>query len=128
MTPEQRDLLEKARDSWRASRLLAEQKFYDIAVSRAYYSMFYVAEAFLLSEGLAFSKHSAVIAAFGQRYTKSGIVAPKFHQYLIKAQDSRNIADYDIKKRISKREATTAIAHAEEFLQVADEFIGRMSQ
>ena len=127
MTPEQRDLLEKAGDGLRASRLPAEQKFYDIAVSRAYYSMFYVAEAFLLSEGLAFSKHSAVIAAFGQRYAKSGVVAPKFHQYLIKAHDSRNMADYDIKKRISKREATTAIAHAEEFLEVAEEFIGRIS-
>ena len=35
------------------------------AASRAYYAMFYAAEALLQSRGLAFSKHSAVHAAFG---------------------------------------------------------------
>jgi uncharacterized protein (UPF0332 family) len=44
-----------------AARLLAEGGFFDFAISRAYYSMFYIAEAFLLGERLAYSKHSAVI-------------------------------------------------------------------
>jgi uncharacterized protein (UPF0332 family) len=33
--------------------------------------MFYVAQAFLAGEGLSFSKHSAVIAAFGQHFAKT---------------------------------------------------------
>ena len=62
MIPEQAALLKKARDSLRAARVLADQEhLYDFAVSRAYYTIFYAAEAFLLGEGLAFSKHSAVI-------------------------------------------------------------------
>lgn len=75
MTAEQAALLQKAQKSLRAARLLADQGFYDFAVSRAYYAMFYIAEAFLLGEGLAFSKHSAVISAFGERFAKSGRVA-----------------------------------------------------
>lgn len=66
MTPEQAALLKKARDSLRGAKLLAGDELYDFAASRAYYTMFYVAEALLLGEGLSFSKHSAVIAAFGR--------------------------------------------------------------
>jgi uncharacterized protein (UPF0332 family) len=124
VTNEQRALLEKARDSLRAAVLLADEEFYDIAVSRAYYAMFYTAEAFLLSDGSAFSKHSAVIAAFGQKYIKTGLVSPKFHRYLIDSQDRRNVADYEVKTRTSKRQATIEIRHAEEFLELAAGLIG----
>ncbi|MBI4830274.1 MAG: HEPN domain-containing protein [Candidatus Lindowbacteria bacterium] len=58
MTPEQAALTEKARESLDAAKLLESQGYLDFAVSRAYYAMFYVAEAFLLGEGLTFSKHS----------------------------------------------------------------------
>ena len=95
MTPEQAALLKKAKDSLEASRLLVERGFYDFAVSRAYYSMFYIAEAFLLGEGLSFSKHSGVIAAFGQHFVKTGKVPQEFHRFLIEGEDSRNIGDYD---------------------------------
>src|SRR2546425_9345635 len=96
MTPEQEALLSKARDSVRAARLLADAGLYDFAVSRAYYAMFYVAEAFLLGQGLSFSRHSAVIAAFGERFAKPGSVPVQFHRYLIEGQDKRNIGDYQI--------------------------------
>ncbi len=62
MTSEQMSLLKKAGTGLQAAKLLAEQGFYEIAVSRSYYVMFYVAQAFLLGDGLSFSKHSAVIA------------------------------------------------------------------
>jgi len=42
MTPEQDALLRKARSSLLAARTLADQAFYDFAVSRAYYTMFYL--------------------------------------------------------------------------------------
>src|SRR5262245_22755628 len=68
MTPEQTALLQKARDSLRGAKLLATNGLYDFAASRAYYVMFYVAEALLLGQGLSFSTHAAAIAAFGQRF------------------------------------------------------------
>lgn len=71
MTTEQEALVAKARESVRAARLLAAEGMHGFAVSRAYYAMFYLAEALLLGEGLAYSKHSAVIAAFGRHFVKS---------------------------------------------------------
>jgi uncharacterized protein (UPF0332 family) len=39
--------------------------------------MFYIAEAFLEGKGLSFSKHSAVIAAFGREFAKTQLVPTK---------------------------------------------------
>jgi len=46
LTPEQVDLLLKARQSVSAAKVLLANDYPDYATSRAYYSMFYVAEAF----------------------------------------------------------------------------------
>ncbi|MDA8089632.1 MAG: HEPN domain-containing protein [Nitrospiraceae bacterium] len=120
MTSEQVALLKKAQDSLDAARLLVERSFYDFAVSRAYYAMFYIAEAFLLGEGLSFSKHSAVIAAFGQHFVKTGRVPQEFHRYLIEGEDSRNVGDYDTGSGLGKEEALEQIEHAARFLELAN--------
>lgn len=72
--------------------------------SRAYYSLFYTAEALLLSRGLSFSSHSAVIANFGKEFAKTGILNPKFHHYLTESQDRRNIGDYSVLATVTKEE------------------------
>jgi uncharacterized protein (UPF0332 family) len=64
LTEDQQELLEKARNSLAAAKWLLEGAYPDFAASRVYYAMFYIAQAFLEGEGMAFSKHSAVIAAF----------------------------------------------------------------
>jgi len=124
MTSEQMALLQKAQDSLQAARLLADQGFYDFAVSRAYYAMFYVAEALLLSQGLAFSKHSAVIAAFGQHFAKTKRVPPEFHRYLIEGEASRNVGDYDVSPGLSSDEAVKQITRAARFLELAEGLLG----
>jgi uncharacterized protein (UPF0332 family) len=124
MTPEQTALLQKAGQSLAAARLLAGENFYDFAVSRAYYAMFYVAEAILLIDSLSFSKHSAVIAGFGQHFVKTGRAPAKFHRYLIEGQDSRLIGDYDPIPALSHRKALEQIHRAEEFLKFGVELLG----
>ena len=56
----------RARESLEAAMLLGTHDYADFAASRAYYSMFYVAEALLASIGLFYSSHSAVLAAYGR--------------------------------------------------------------
>ena len=125
MRPEQTALLRKARESLRGARVLAYQELlYDFAVSRAYYVMFYVAEAFLLGDGLAFSKHSAVISAFGERFAKTGRVPAEFHRYLLDGGDRRNTGDYGLGPGLSKAEADEQIARAEQFLELAERLLG----
>lgn len=81
--------------------------------------MFYVAEALLALRGLAFSKHAAVIAAFGREYAKTGALDAKFHKWLVTAQNLRNTGDYGIEAHISRQQAEAACAWADEFIQAA---------
>ena len=62
MTSEQETLSLRAKESLAAAKLLHQSGYHGFAASRAYYAMFYMAEALLLGKNLAFSKHSAVIA------------------------------------------------------------------
>jgi uncharacterized protein (UPF0332 family) len=124
MTEDQLELLEEARDSIAAATLLLTGGYPGYAASRAYYAMFYVAEAFLEGEELAFSKHSAVIAAFGQRFAQTGKVPVEFHRYLIDAQDLRHAGDHGPRERVTRDQAAEQISRAEHFLRVAQQLIG----
>jgi uncharacterized protein (UPF0332 family) len=126
MTAEQMALVRKAQASLDAARALHGLRFFDFAVSRAYYTMFYVAQAMLLGEGLAFSKHSAVIAAFGREFAQTNPALEDFHRYLIDGQDSRNIGDYDIGPGISEGEAVEQIQRAEKFVDLAKSRLGTL--
>lgn len=119
MTVEQTSLLKKAETSLQAAKLLAEQGFYEIAVSRSYYAMFYIAQAFLLVDGLSFSKHSGVIAAFGQHFARTNRVPVEFHRHLIEAAEQRNTGDYDLEPNLTLADADKQILRAEEFIKLA---------
>ena len=111
--------LQRARESLRAARLLAAEGLPNISSSRSYYAMFYVAEALLNFRGLTFSSHSAVIAAYGKEFARSGDIDPKFHKYLIASQNARQIGDYGGERNITQDEAEQIAGWEEEFLQVA---------
>ncbi len=56
-------LLAKGKDAIEAAELLLKGGKKDFAAGRAYYAMFYVAEALLFEKGLEFRKHAGVHAA-----------------------------------------------------------------
>lgn len=124
MTDEQRELLLKAQQSLEAAKLLLTNNYPDYAASRAYYSMFYIAEAFLEGEGLSFSKNSAVIAAFGREFARSQRVPPEFHRFLIEAQELRATGDYGQLNAVTTDQAAEQIDRAEQFLALAIQKIG----
>ena len=78
--------------------------------------MFYAVEALMLDRDLSFSKHSAVIAAFGKKFVKTGIFDSRFHRSLLNAFDLRNAGDYGITHTVCKRKANETIAEAVELL------------
>lgn len=88
-------------------------------MSRAYYSMFYIAQAFLEGEGMAFSKHSAVISAFGREFAKTQRVTVEFHRYLIEAQALRTTGDYGQLNALTYEQAAEQIDHAETIVTFA---------
>ena len=116
-------LIQRAQESLRAAKIMAAENLPNIAASRAYYTMFYIAELLLQKRGLAFSSHSAVVAAFGKEFARTGELDPKFHRYIIAAQNARQISDYGGEKNIAPEEAIQIIGWAEEFIKVAETYI-----
>lgn len=123
MSPEQQQLMEKAQRSLEAAQQLIQHGFYDFAVSRSYYAMFYVAEALLDRVGLAFSSHAAVISAFGQQFAKTGQLPAEFHRYLIDAQAQRTRADYDLRPNLTQSDAETLVSQAQALIVAGSEYL-----
>lgn len=124
MTEDQRELLEEARGSLSAAKLLLDGGYPGYAASRTYYAMFYVAEAFLEGEEMSFSKHSAVIAAFGRHFAHAGKVPVEFHRFLLEAQELRHRGDYGESRTVTPEQAHEQIVRAEQFLELAERLIG----
>jgi uncharacterized protein (UPF0332 family) len=128
MTPSQEKLRGAARESLSAARLLHREGHHGFAASRAYYAMFYVAEAVLLGKGLAFSKHSAVHAAFGEHFVRTGLLPSRLHRALIHGMELRLTGDYDYTEEVSPEDAAEQIAEAEFFMDVAGKILGAGSR
>lgn len=124
MKSETRSLLTKDDRSVIAARMLNDEGHADFAASRAYYAIFYVAEALLLERGLSYSSHAALIGAFGREFAKTAVLDQKFHRYLIDAQDLRNIGDYAIGQEIAEDQVNLMCGWADEFLRAARKFLG----
>jgi len=85
---------------------------------------FYLTQALLLSKGLTFSSHSAVVAAYGKEFAKTGFLDPKFHRYIIDAQQLRQTGHYGEEgEEVTKDQALESFQWAEEFMQAVKEYL-----
>lgn len=110
-----RELLDKARRSLRAAERLLQDGDHDFAVSRAYYAMFYAAQALLLTKDVRRSKHSGVIAAFNEYFIQSGELPHHFFLRLRDGFEDRAEGDYGLTV-ISEEQARAGIASARQFV------------
>jgi len=117
-------LLEKAVRAIQAAQTLLDNDSAEFATGRAYYAMFYVAEAMLNEKDLRFSKHGGVHGAFGEQYVKSGLFDPKYHRWLLNAFDQRLEGDYGAVVISVPQDARELIDQANEFLHEAQRFLG----
>ncbi|MCL4516600.1 MAG: HEPN domain-containing protein [Firmicutes bacterium] len=117
LTEDIRRLLLSAENALKESQALLSLDLYAGAVSRAYYAMFYMASAVLRTKELEFSKHSAVIAAFGQHFVKTGLVPKNYQKLLLDAFDVRQRADDQILLGVSKEMAQSAYNASKSFVE-----------
>lgn len=120
MKSKQQALLQKARRSAAAAGRLLADGDPDFAASRAYYAMFYAAEALLLSRQMTFKRHSAVISAVGEHFVATGILPPQHHQDLIAAQYARNAGDYWTDAPLEADSVRAHISNAVAFIEVIE--------
>ncbi len=113
--------LNRAKEDLRAVEINIQNSLYNVAVSRAYYAMFYAATALLMSKGIERNKHSGIISAFGEHFVRPGLIEVEYAKLIAHAFDSRNDGDYDV-----AFVATRALAEAE--FKDAAKFVNRIEQ
>jgi uncharacterized protein (UPF0332 family) len=124
ITPEIQKLLDYADESHEAAKVLIDNGFIGFFAAQSYYTMFYLTQALLLSKGLKFSSHSAVIAAYGKEFSKTKWVDPKFHHRLLQAEERREDGHYGSGENISDEDALESFQWAGEFMQAVKEYLG----
>lgn len=112
-------LLEKASRSLTAAERLLNDGDRDFAASRAYYGLFYVAQALLDSRGLRYSRHGQVVAQYGRQFAKTGDLDPSFHHLLDTAFELRQLADYEAVVEIEEATVRELIGGGRRFLKAA---------
>jgi len=117
-------LLNKALDAIEAAEALLNIDKAEFAAGRAYYSMFYVAEALLYNEfDLKLNQHGQVIAAYGKNFAKTKALDPKYHRWLRDGFDKRISGDYGVDTGIEDNIVANMINQAREFLEAAQEYL-----
>ncbi|MCK4427205.1 MAG: HEPN domain-containing protein [candidate division Zixibacteria bacterium] len=117
------DLLQIAKESLEVAEDLFKSRHYGFSASRSYYAMFYAVEAVLLTKNLSFSKHKAVISAFGKEFIKTDLLPQPLHQYLRNAFKLRQLGDYGFPGAVSEKKAWTLIEQTRDFIETIEEYL-----
>ena len=79
--------------------------------------------AMLAARGEKYSSHGALQARFGELFSKTHLVDPKFHRYLLDAFELRHNAEYEVGLDISGDDMERTLKNAREFVAMAEQFL-----
>ena len=127
MTTEQSEWLKMAKERLEVGKhtLESRENFARWAVSDAYYSMFYCANALLLDKGQSYKSHGQLIGAFGREFAATDVLPRELHRYLIDASELRTKSDYDLHPDIVSEEATEQLQRAAEFITQTEAYLSK---
>ena len=87
--------IESAHKTFNAAKILAENEFWNSAVNRLYYSIFYAVNALLVANEIMTKSHSATKSQFSLHFVKTGKFDKKYGKLLSELFDWRQKGDYE---------------------------------
>ncbi len=87
--------IESAYKTFEAAEVLAENEFWNSAVNRLYYSLFYAVNALLVFNEIQTKSHSATKSQFSLHFVKTGKFDKKYGKLLSELFDWRQKGDYE---------------------------------
>ena len=116
--------LEKCKEDLQAARELLRLGFLRAAVNRAYYGVFHITSAALLTFDIERSKHSGVQSAFSQYLVKPGRVEPEYSKIYGRARRLREDYDYaDELRDLDEKITADLLADAERFVARMERYL-----
>ena len=87
--------IESAKKTFEAAKVLAENEFWNSAVNRLYYAVFYAVNALLVVNEIQTKSHSATKSQFSLCFVKTGKFDKKYGKLLSELFDWRQKGDYE---------------------------------
>ena len=115
--------LEKAKEDIATAHELITLGRLRRAVNRAYYAIYHLATAVLLTQDVERRKHSSVQAAFGQYFIKAGLIEPEYGRILTKARKARESGDYADRIELDEEATRRIVAEADRFVARMEEYL-----
>jgi len=116
-------MIKKSSRALDAARILFEHNDFEAASSKAYYAVFHILQAILLTKNLSFAKHSGVISAFSKYFIKEGMFPEDFGRKIKDLRKDREIGDYDYFCHISSEQAKIDLKNAEEVIKAIKKYL-----
>lgn len=115
--------IEGSQEDLETAKELLELKRYRAAANRAYYAIFSITNAVLLTKRIERSKHSGVEAAFIQHFVKTGIFDAEYGRIFDYIRKKREESDYSAKIKIGEETAKKVVIEAERFITRLTEYL-----
>lgn len=87
--------IESSRKTFEAAKVLSENGFWNSAVNRLYYAVFYAVNALLVLNEIQTKSHSATKSQFSLHFVKTGKFDKKYGRLLSELFDWRQKGDYE---------------------------------
>lgn len=128
MTPKERAeyvkyRIESAYKTYNAAKLLADNGYWNSAVNRLYYAVFYAVNALLVFNEIQTKSHSAIKQQLSFHFIKTGKLSKEYGKLLDQLFDLRQKGDYDNFFEYSKEDVEPLFGPAEEMIKVLEKEI-----
>ncbi len=121
--PEIQQNMRLAREALDDAQANCAQGRYHTAANRAYYAVFYAANALLATLGLQRSKHSAVKAAFHEKFIKTQQIEAAYGDDYTETMKKRDMADYDVDASLDEPFARDGVQRAQRFVERIERYL-----
>ena len=112
--------IESARKTLEASKILAQNEFWNSCINRLYYSAFYVVNALLVENEIYAKSHSGIKGQFSLHFIKSGKLDKKYGRLFSELYDRRQEGDYENLFEYSREMAEPLIESVEEMINAVE--------
>jgi uncharacterized protein (UPF0332 family) len=115
--------LDRAQEDIQTAKELLNLGRYRATVNRAYYAIFGVTSALLLTQKIERSKHSGVESAFIQHFIKTRIFETGYGRIFDYTRKKREESDYSSRITIDEEIAKKVVTDAEKFITRITEYL-----
>ncbi|MEW5766781.1 MAG: HEPN domain-containing protein [bacterium] len=115
--------LDRAQEDIQTAKELLKLGRYRASVNRAYYAIFSITTALLLTQKIERSKHSGVESAFIQHFIKTRVFETEYGRIFDYIRKKREESDYSSKIIINEEIARKVVDDAEKFIVCITEYL-----